>query len=57
MSNHRAVNHILQEYARGFITCDEAQRRLQRAGTADVSDVAERLKARVLGFLGLAGQP
>jgi hypothetical protein len=57
MSNQRAVNRILQEYARGFITCDEAQRRLERARAADGPDAAERMKARVLGLLGLSGQP
>jgi hypothetical protein len=57
MSNQRAVNRILQEYAKGFITCDEAQRRLERAGTADVTPAAERVKRTVLGFLGLSSHP
>jgi hypothetical protein len=57
MSNQRAVSRILQEYANGFITCDEAQRRLERVGANDVSETAGRMKRRVLGFLGLAGQP
>jgi hypothetical protein len=57
MTNQRAVSRILQEYAKGYITCDEAQRRLQRAGASDVSEAADRMKRRVLGFLGLGGQP
>jgi len=57
MSNQRAVSRILQEYAKGYITCDEAQRRLERAGTSEVSEAADRMKRLVLGFLGLAGQP
>jgi hypothetical protein len=57
MSNQRAVSLILQEYAKGYITCDEAQRRLERAGAPQVSEVAKRMKRRVLGFLGLAGHP
>jgi hypothetical protein len=57
MSNQRAVSRILQEYAKGYITCDEAQRRLERTGASDVSEAADRMKRLVLGFLGLAGHP
>lgn len=56
MSNHRAVSLILQEYAKGYITCDEAQRRLERVVAPEVSEAAKRMKRRLLGFLGLEGR-
>jgi hypothetical protein len=55
MTNHRAVACILREYANGGITCDEAQRRLERAAAPDVVDAVDGMMQRLLGFLGLSG--
>jgi hypothetical protein len=54
MANHRAVAYILREYANGSISCDEAQRRLERVVTPDAVEGA-RVMQRLLGFFGLSG--